>query len=186
MSPEELAQAMSGTNDFALRWIQAAGHDRTEAVWPHMTSDFRLAMAQGWLSFNPKALDHPSATTLGRDELARRMATETPRHELFPHLARVSLREIRNSYGDLDTDQLGPGMRPRPMGPDLELVRLFYLPDLDRDDAGNYVFAPEALARVASVLLRRTAPGWAVAGVGDGILHPGWPPTYERLVQAND
>jgi hypothetical protein len=54
----------------------------------------------------------------------------------------VSLRELRNSFGGLDISQLGPGTRPRPLGPDLELVRLFYLPDLDKDDAGNYVFAP--------------------------------------------
>jgi hypothetical protein len=65
-------------------------------------------------------------------------------------------------------------------------VRLFYLPDLERDDTGNYVFAAGAIARALSILVTRTAAGWAVAGVGDGLLRPGWPPTYERIVQADD
>ena len=186
MSPEELVQAMSGPNHFALQWIQSAGQDQTEMVWPHMTPDFRLAMTQGWLMHNPDAFGDPSAADLSRDELARILAAEKPEHNLFPHLARVSLREIRNSYGDLDTSQMGPGARPRPMGVGLELVRIFYLPDLDRDDEGNYVFAAGAVARAASVLVEQAGPAWLVAGVGEGLLRPGWPPTYERIVQIED
>lgn len=65
-------------------------------------------------------------------------------------------------------------------------MRLFYLPDLDRDDHGNYVFAPGATARAVSVLVERTDSGWAVAGVGEWLLRPGWPPTYERVAQNDD
>lgn len=186
MSPEERAQAMSGANHFALVWVQAAGQDQIENVWPHMTPEFRLAMTQAWLTKNPRALDDPNAAASNRDELAAHLSEERPQHQLFAHLARVSLREIRNSYGRLDTDQLGPGLRPRPMGLDLELIRLFYLPDLDRDEAGDYVFAPGARARAANVLLQRAGQGWAVAGVGNGLLRPGWPPRWEQIVQPED
>ena len=46
MSPEELAQAASGPNQFALRWVQAVMDDRAEMVWSQMTPDFRLSLAQ--------------------------------------------------------------------------------------------------------------------------------------------
>jgi len=186
MSPEELAQAAFEPNQFALRWVQAVVDDRAEMVWPQMTPDFRLSLAQWWLIHNPEALNDPSATSLDRDELVRLLAAEKPEHILFRHLARVSLRELRNGFGGLDVSQLGPGTRPRPIGPDLELVRLFCLPDLDKDDAGNYVFAAGTAARTVSVLVERREQGWAVAGVGESLLRPGWPPTYERVVQIGD
>lgn len=186
MSPEELAQAAFGPNQFALQWVQAVADDRAEMVWPQMTPDFRLSLAQWWLVHNPEALNDPSAASLDRDELVPLLAAAKPEHILFRHLARVSLRELRNGFGGLDISKLGPGTRPRPIGPGLELVRLFYLPDLDKDDAGNYVFAAGAAARTVSVLVERRERGWAVAGVGESLLRPGWPPTYERVVQIGD
>ncbi|OEJ21771.1 hypothetical protein AR457_40760 [Streptomyces agglomeratus] len=171
---------------FALEWIQAVGRDDAESVWPRMTPDFRLAMAQAWLSRNPAALDDPQASGLDRDSLARALAASSPELPLFPHLSRVSLREIRNSYGNLRSDQLGMASRPRPVGPDLELMRLLYLPDLDVDSGGNYSLAPGAFARAANVILRRGGQAWAVAGVGDHFLRPGWPPVLERVVQPED
>jgi hypothetical protein len=186
MSPEERGQAGSGPNQFALQWVQAVVGDRAAEVWRQMTPDYRLSLVQLWLTHNPEALSDPSAASLDRDELAQCLAAEELQHVLFRHLARVSLRELRNSFGGVDISEIAPGTRPRPVGPDLELVRLFYLPDLERDNTGNYVFAAGAIARALSILVTRTAAGWAVAGVGDGLLRPGWPPTYERIVQADD
>jgi len=186
MSPEELALIDSGPNPFALQWVQAVVGNRPAEVWRQMAPDYRLSLVQLWLAHNPEALNDPSAASLDRDELAGCLAAEEPEHVLFRHVARVSLRELRNSFGDVDISEIAPGTRPRLVGPDLELVRLFYLPDLERDDAGNYVFAAGATARALSVLVNRTAAGWAVAGVGEGLLRPGWPPTFERIVQAND
>ncbi|MFB6829285.1 hypothetical protein [Streptomyces hydrogenans] len=87
---------------------------------------------------------------------------------------------------NLSTDQLGIASRPRFVGPDLELMRLLYLPDLDVDSGGNYSLAPGASARTANVILRRNEQAWAVAGVGDHFLRPGWPPVLERVVQPED
>jgi hypothetical protein len=185
LSPEDLAQAGTGPIHFALQWVQAVADDSVAEVWRQMTPDYRLSLVQLWLTHNPRALSDPSARSLDRDELAQCLAVEEPQHVLFHHAARVSLRELRNSFG-VDTTKIGPGTRPRPISPDLELVRLFYLPDLERGDAGNYVFAAGATARALSVLVNRTESGWAVAGTGEGFLHPGWPPVYERIVQADD
>ena len=186
MSPGELAQVDSDPNQFALQWVQAVTGNRAEEVWQQMTPDYRLSLVQWWLTHNPEALNDPSAASLDRDELAQCLAVEKPEHVLFRHVARVSLRELRNSFGGVDISEIAPGTRPRPVGADLELVRLFYLPDLERDDAGNYVFAAGASARVLSILVNRAAAGWAVAGVGEGLLRTGWPPAYERIVQADD
>ena len=186
MSPEDLAQVDSGPNQFALQWVQAVADNHAEDVWRQMTADYRLSLVQWWLTHNPEALNDPSAVSLDRDELAQCLAVEEPEHILFRHVARVSLRELRNTFGGVDISEIAPGTRPRPVGVELELVRLFYLPDLDRSDAGNYVFAAGTTARALSVLVNRTTAGWAVAGVGEGLLRPGWPPTYERIVQAGD
>jgi hypothetical protein len=180
------AAIVSGPQRFALRWIQSAGRNQVEGVWPFMTSDLRLAMVQDWLLNNPEAFRHPSAASMGRDDLAHALTADDPQHELFVHVARVSLRGIRNSYGNLNVDELGTGWRPRPMGADLELVRLLYLPDLDVDETGSYVFAPGAAARGASVLVRRAGSAWAVAGFGVGLFHPGWPPRWEEIVNPDD
>jgi hypothetical protein len=128
LSPEDLAQARTGPFNFALQWGQAVADDNAAEVWRQMTPDFRLSLVQLWLTHNPRALSDPSARSLNRDELAQYLAVEEPQHVLFRHAARVSLRDLRNSFG-VDTTEIGPGTRPRPIGPDLELVRLFYLPD---------------------------------------------------------
>jgi hypothetical protein len=186
ISPEEISQALTGPVHFALHWIQSVGHNQDEVVWEQMTPRFRLATVQAWLSMNPEALNDPSVGITTRGDLASELAQEKPTNALYRHLARVMLREIKGTFGNLDVDQFGPGLRPRLMGPGLEVVRLFYLPDLDKDEAGNYVFAAGATARGAAVWVEREAEGWAVAGVGDGILQPGWPPIYERILRPED
>lgn len=184
--PDELTQPESGPSRFALDWLHAVARDDIEAVWPAMAANFRLSMAQMWITNNPQALQDPSVTGSSRDDLARVLSAKMPEHELFVHLARVSLRDIRNSFSNIDPARLGPGARPRPIGPDLELVRLFYLPDLHQDDAGTYSFLPGATARNASVLVHRQEAGWAVAGVGHHLIHPGWPPTFEQVADTED
>ena len=186
MSPEELTEADSGPDQFALQWVEAVIGDRAADVWRQMTPDYRLSLVQLWLTQNPEALDDPSAESLDRDELAQCLAAEEPQHDLFPHVLRVSVRELRRSFGGVDANELGPGTRPRPVALDLELVRLFHLPDLEKDDTGNYVFGAGDFARALSILVNRTAAEWAVAGVGEQLLRPGWPPTWERVVQTDD
>ena len=75
MAPEELAP---GPEIFALRWIQAVGHDRVDRAWPHMAPDYRLAVAQYWLIWNPAALADPSTAAVDRDELARVLSPGVP------------------------------------------------------------------------------------------------------------
>lgn len=185
MDEWEQSQAAGGPGTFALEWVRAVANADPD-VWHSMSADFRLAMAQGWLVHNPEAFRHPSAEGLDRDELAARLAAPTPRHELFEHVIRVSLRELAGMLGGLDVELLQPGARPRPMGPDLELIRLLYLPDMQMDSSGNLGFAPGTWARGVSVLVQRAGAQWEIAGIGDGILRPGWPPTYDAFIKPAD
>lgn len=143
-------------------------------------------MTQMWMTNNPQALQDPSAMGLSQNDLANVLAAERPKHELFVHLARVSLRDIRNSFDNLDLTQFGPSKRARPIGPNLELARLYYLPDLQQDGVDRYSFLPGTSARSASVVVRRDAEAWAVSGVGHHLMHPGWPPTFEQVADAED
>ena len=171
---------------FALGWVQAAAAGQADLVWQLMSTQFRLAAVQGWIWHNPQALDDHSAAGFDCDSLAAHLSQLAPEHELFQHVVRVTLRDITEGFGDLDVDQLAAGSRPRPVGPGLELVRLVYLPDVDRDGEGNYSLAPGAWARNISVFVEWIDSTWAVAGVGEGILHPDRPPAFERLVGPGD
>lgn len=184
MEPEEILQAAHGPNHFALTWAQAVGRDDADNVWPHMTRDFRLSRVQDWILHNPRVLEHPSAVGWGRDELAHQLVDGRPA-DLFPHLARVVLRGMRHSYGDLDVEKIGLGTRPRPIGPDLELVRLLYLPDTTLGEDGIHRWMPGTSARNITVIVD-CADGWKVAGISDHIYRPGWPPTAEKVVEPSD
>lgn len=83
-------------------------------------------------------------------------------------------------------DQLATGSRPRSVGVDLELVRLFCVADLDVDDRGKPFFAPGAFASGVSVIVSRADGDRRVAGFGDSMLHPGWPPVWEKIINAED
>jgi len=186
LSSEERHQLEFGPLEFAMTWLRAVGRDDIDVVWPAMTADLRLAFAQHWISENPDALKHPSAELFDRDEFARLLSVEYPEHLLFPYLATVSLRGIRSTYGDLDVTMLAPGLRARPIGPDLELVRLFYLPDLSVNEAGEYTLLTGSSARCAPIITLSTRNGWRVAGMGVGYLRPGWPPHWETVISPDD
>lgn len=180
------AQGTPGPDQTAWAWIEAIRAQDAERVWRLMEPAFRLVMVQGWITHNPEALEHQTVVGLGRDAFARELSMEKPTHPLWPHCARVSLREITQACGGLEQKDIRPGTRPRPIGPDLELVRFFPVDELDQDEAGQYYFAPGARAHTLSVILRHRESGWLVAGIGDHLGHPGWPPRFERVVLPED
>jgi hypothetical protein len=177
---------MLGPHAFAREWLKAAVRNDIGTVWPQMTDEFRLTAVQDWIWHNPQALDHPLSVNLDRDELARVLALPHPDNQLFQHVARVVMRGIREATGDVDMDELGSGSRPRPIGPDTEVVRFFHLADLDRDEDGEYVWPSGASARTISVIVQHTSTGWAVAGMNDHLRRPGWPPTFEQVAGPDD
>jgi hypothetical protein len=185
-SVEDLAQAESGPSRVAREWVEAIKAQRSDQVWRLMDPDFRLVMAQRWIMHNPEVLQDPTVSGLDRDAFAHDLASEYPTHPLWPHCGRVMLREITQACGGLEQERLGIGVRPRPIALDLELVRLFPLAELDRDESGQYYFAAGAQAINLSIILRHRESVWLAAGMGEYLYHPGWPPQPEKVVVSED
>lgn len=168
LSLEEFAQLVTGPNRFVMDWVGDVLADRVEAVWGAMSHDFRQCFAQMWVSADPRAEGED------RDQLVDRLLGETDR--LFRAMRADVVRSIRKSFGDGPFDDLGVGARPQPVGPELELVRLFHTAGLATNHLGHHYMVPGAIEQAIGVIVARTDDGWEVAGIGHQLLRPGWPP----------
>ncbi len=186
-TPEELAMAQSGLPALALAWVGAVRRGDIDSVWLMTDPQFRLGLAQMWIWHNRDAVDQDlHREGISRDELAEQLvATDTPRHPLWVHCARVSMRTISKAAGDLD-GELASGTRPRPVGPGLELIRLFPLDRMPADEHGNRIFPPGMSVEALSLVMRLADDQWKVAGIGHHLLQPGWPPTFEEVATGSD
>jgi hypothetical protein len=185
-SLQDIAQAESGPGRVAREWVEAIKAQRPDQVWRLMDPDFRLVMAQRWIIHNQEVLQDPTVLGLDRDTFAHELALERPTHPLWLHCGRVMLHEITQACGGLEQERLGIGVRPRPIALNLELVRLFPLDEVDRDEAGEYYFAAGAQVINLSVILRHRESRWLAAGLGEHLYHPGWPPQPEKVVLPED
>lgn len=186
LTPEEFAELATGSSLFAREWVGEVLANDVVPAWASLSEEFRLALTQMWIYHNPAVLADPRADGLDRDRLAERLLRADPNDGLFVNMREVEIRTVRQSFGEVRMDQLGTGSRPRPIGVDLELVRLFHLADLDVDDRGQHVLMPGASARAVSVFVSGSDGSRRVAGVGDWLLRPGWPPVHERIISPED
>jgi len=170
----------------ALAWVQMIRDGRFGQAWGAMTEDFRLVCVQDWIVNNPAVMSDPAVTGT-RDELAAELAASAPTHPLWVHAGRVSERAVRSATVDVvGGRELGAASRPRPMGPELELIRLIPLDQLDVDEHGAHVWRPGQAVEGLSVLLQHGPDGWLVAGAGGWLPRPGWPPLFETIVDPGD
>jgi len=174
--------------DAAMLWLQTLEKDRFDVTWRALTGDFRLYLIQDWIMNNP-GLDHdPSRAGMDRDELAAALAMPEPTHVLWVRgAARVAERGLRGATVDhLAGRPWGAGSNLRPLGPDLELVRIFPNDQLVPGEDGELVFPPGGVAEVLSVLMELVPGGWLVAGIGGWLPRPGWPPQIEMIASPED
>ncbi|MFL6121597.1 hypothetical protein [Actinophytocola sp.] len=186
LSPEEFAQLTTGPNRFAMDWVCDVLQQQVEPAWNALSAEFRFGSAQMWIYSNPAVISDPWAGGLDRDRLVERLLEARPDDDLSMNMRTVQIRTIARSFGDVRFEDLGMGSRPRPLGPDLELVRLVYTPDLTVDTNGYHQLLPGASARSVSVLVTTVDRGWKVAGVNEHLLRPGWPPTHEQVAGPTD
>lgn len=159
---------------------------RFALAWAAMTDDFRLLCVQDWIVHNSGVMSD-SAVTGTRDQLAAALATPAPTHPLWVHAGRVAERAVRSVTLDVvGARELGVASRPRPVGPDLELVRLIPLDQLDVDKDGFHVWRSGQEVECLSLLLQHGQAGWRVAGAGGWLPRPGWPPRMETIVDPGD
>lgn len=181
MDPEAFAQMATGPNTFAFGWYKAIYNYDVDAVWVAMSDDFRLAMVQGVV------LNYPEL--VAEDENSDGVVTDLLRgaHPEAGAVRAGILKQIRNVYDEVPPADLAMGSRPRPIGPDLELVRLWHLDDVTEHPDGSFTLDPGNSARSVNVLVEGASrETWRVAGVGDSILRPGWPPQLQRMIDPGD
>jgi hypothetical protein len=169
----------------ALRWLGGLRVQDLLAVWAGLSAGFRLALAQAWLVSNPEVLADRRAIG-GREQVAAELAMDRPTDPLWSRLAGFMHRELMRATAWAFDLELAPGTRSRVIAPNLEALRLFVTEDLAIDENGHRHFAVGQTARALTMLMEHDGANWWIAGVGDGILTPGWPPTYQRLVTTED
>lgn len=184
MDDDQRAESLSGPGSWALRWYGAVFDEAVGEVWAQMSDDFRLAMVQGVLMGNPEAVKSVTqATRESRDEVAHSVAASHDR-ALTEQVQRIVVRQIKRACEEADPADLSPGTNPRPLGVDLELVRLIYVEDAhgrDADDPGIRTWEPGDQARAVSVVVDSSTGQWRAAGIGHYILRPGWPPEQVQV-----
>lgn len=138
-------------------------------AWALLDDNHRLCRAQAWLWNNREAAD-----IAGHDleELAAALMPTDTSHPLWHAFAFTELNQILEVWGDYDLDKLGAVSRPRPIGPDLEIV-IF----LENDEP--MVMTEMTLVQPFAVfIMRSTSDGWRVAAYQDRLPIPGWPPDF--------
>lgn len=184
MEPDspEYAQLLSGPNVFALSWYTALYAQDVVTAWAALSNTLQLALVQGVLQDNLHLVDR--GTT--KDDLAASIASGGDEHPAFGDVRALALKQVLRACGDLPADRLAMGSRPRPLGPGLEMVRLFLTDDVTKHPDGSYTFDDGAQARAIGVIVEGESPHtWRVVGIGEHLLLPGWPPTPERVADSS-
>lgn len=183
---QEETVAAAEVNQAGLAWTERARVGDVEALWAGLDHEFRLAFAQTWILANPAILDDPLVTG-SRDDFAAELAGDAPAHPLWPHLAAVAKRDLTSGWLPAIRDrELGTGSRPRPVAPDLELVRVIPLDQLTSDESGFHIFADGQTVECLTLVMRHRADGWRVAGIDHAVLTPGWPPQQQVVAGPAD
>lgn len=157
-------------DEVARGWYQALEQNAMHIVWAATSPGFRLVITQSVLH---------RARQGGQqvDDLAAEYAKERPDHPDLAEFMAAARAQLIDATGGVAYSDLAPGTRPRPVGPNLELIVLFHKDDLHDDESGDLTFLPNTSARAVRMVIE-TAPGDMprVRGLGS-LMEPGWPPT---------
>lgn len=156
--------------DAATEFVFAVLEDRFAEAWRYMAPGYRLCRAQAWLWNNRL---HPDFAGADLDAQAATLAEEHSPHRFWDEFAASEARGFADALADFLPRGYGAASRPRPLGPDLELV--IYAPT----DGAPFVRldAPTLLEDPYLAVMLRTPEGWRLAQWGsDRLPLPGWPP----------
>lgn len=182
---EDDAQPSSALVVAALTWLGSLRQQGLPAVWTGLSPDYRLALAQAWLVSNPAVLDNPLAFG-GREKLAADLATDPPVHPLWSGLAGFAHQQLMRLTAWTFSLELAPDTHSRLVAPGLESLRLCVADDLAMDKVDRGAAASRQAARALTMILEHDGGAWRIAGIGGGVLNPGWPPHHQQLVGAED
>ena len=160
-----------GSARAAIRtWVSFVQSDEIREAWKLTDRDVRLGLAQDWILANA---NHPGLKGYDRDELASALAALEPDHPLAEPFLDGKLRTFKDAYGDIDLEDWGAAERQRRYRIEFELVFL------SPTKGESVVWDMDSPIYGSAFVLRRRLHTWQVAGFGDEIAIPGWPPTFE-------
>ncbi len=176
----ERASLESGPIEPAFRWLRALEND-AESAWTGVDDDLRLWFALRWVEANPAALHHPVVTEKSPEAFAAALAASGQRHPLFPSLWRVTRRGLIEALGPFLGQELSASVRPRPLAPGLEVVRLFQASDLPPEEDGIRLWQPGVELPSLVLVMSQHGEGWRVHAPGAWLPVTSWPPALNEL-----
>lgn len=167
---------VSAATAFVQEWL-ALVFDRGDmsSAWPLVDPPFRLASTQGWIMLNH---DLPEVAAADPDQLAAALAEAYPTHPLWLDFAGWRVIRWRAVLPDLLQPEARAAVildEPERVEPDIEVVML------TRATTPRHV-EPGGRLMVQRFLVRATGAGFRIAGVGDALPRPGWPPSEVKAV----
>lgn len=186
-TPEELAAhyGPQGPVAAASSWLEAVALEGDYAkAWTMMTPTLRLARSQAWLWNNREEFEQASESL---DEQAAMLAAEPSTHPEWHSFAELELEQMQEVWPAEDYAKVGIASRPRPLGPNLEVVLFAMMDDpgilsvssgvsgdvLQVDWPGRAV----EITPYAVLIVEHVEGRWLVAGHNhETIPVPGWPP----------
>lgn len=143
----EIQAHIDGPVQAAWEWLLAVVDDRDfETAWNLTAPELRRARAHAWLTANP-----------AEEQNLEQLVGGTAPEPLRSRFAAAELRAYAESFGHLDTSQMGAASRPRVIGPDAELVVLAQLGQESK------VFTEPTLVHGLTFLMHLVQGRWLVA-----------------------
>lgn len=146
-SEAEIQAHIDGPVQAAWEWLLAVVDNQDfETAWDLTAPELRRTRAHAWLSANP-------AEEQNVEQLVQGIAPEP----LRSRFAAAELSAYAESFGHLDTSQMGAASRPRVIGPDAELVVLAQMGQEPK------VFTEPTLVHSLTFLMHLVRGRWLVA-----------------------
>jgi hypothetical protein len=147
----EIQAHIDGPVQAAWEWLLAVVDDQDfETAWGLTAPELRRTRAHAWLAANL-----PPASA--EEQIVEQLAHGTAPEPLRSRFAAAELNAYVESFGHLDTSQMGAASRPRVIGPDAELVVLAQMGQKPK------VFTEPTLVHGLTFLMHFVQGRWLVA-----------------------
>jgi hypothetical protein len=153
-------------------WLSLVQNGKMREAWKITDRDLRLSLAQDWILANNQ---HPNLIGFNRDDLAVALSALEPSGKFAEPFLSSQLRKFQNTYQHIDLADWGAAERQRRFKIEYELVIL-------SPTKGEFVtWEGNTSLRATVFILRRRLHDWHIAGFGDEIAVPGWPPRADKF-----
>lgn len=161
-----------GQVDVVFRFCKLAQSWQYEEAIKLADANWLECRLKAWLWNNRSVFDHDVKTL---DALVAEALQDRSQSEVWRDFVETENRSIRETWGQIDFDQMGAGSRRRRVAPEYDVV---ILASVGRT-AGYYVESAVQLPNALQFLVHRLDGKWLVANhIATAAPVPTWPPTW--------